>query len=90
MEKVVVKFIKGNGVFVAGDTTQLEKAEAEQLLAEKKIEILNINCPPTPPALDLSKLPPLPVNNFICSICGKEFKTEKALKAHKLKAHKIK
>ena len=90
MDKVVVKFIKGNGVFVAGDTTQLEKVIADELLAKKMIEILDVNCPPTPPALDLSKLPTLPVNNFICSICGKEFKTEKALKAHKLKAHKIK
>jgi hypothetical protein len=90
MEKVIVKFIKGNGVYVAGDCTQLQKAEADKLLAEKIIEILDVNCPQTEPPIDLSNLPPLPADKFICSICGKEFKTEKSLQAHKIKAHKIK
>jgi hypothetical protein len=90
MDKVVVKFLKGNGVFVAGDTTQLDRAEADKLLAKKMIEILDITAPPTEPGLDLSKLPPIPADKYICAICGKEFKTEKALKAHKAKAHKVK
>jgi hypothetical protein len=89
MEKVIVQFIKGNGQFVTGDITQLDRAEAEALLKQKMIVIIDGDCNVTNTLPD-TKLPPTPTDKFICPICGKEFKNQKALRMHKLKAHSIK
>ena len=90
MDKVIVKFLKGNGVFVAGDITQLPKEEADELLAKKMIEIIDAAYSPVKEELELKNLPPIEADKNICAICGKEFKTQPALKMHKGKAHKIK
>lgn len=86
---MIVKFLKGNGWFVAGNTTRLEDEEAKKLIKEGMCEELEFT-PETsgfiPP--EIPNVPGAPVSNLTCPICGKEFKTQAALKAHKAKAHK--
>jgi hypothetical protein len=88
MEKVIVQFIKGNGSYVTGDITQIEREEVEGLLKKKMIVIIDGDCNVTN-AMPDSKLPPMPQDKFICPICGNEYKQEHGLKAHKKKAHGI-
>jgi len=95
MDKLIVRFIKGDGCFVAGDTTQFEKEKALDYAKKGIVEILTNEVISTQviPA-DLSSTLPteaeLEINPLICAICGKEYKSEKTLKAHKTKAHAIK
>jgi hypothetical protein len=88
MNKVIVQFIKNNGMFVVGDTTQLTKEEAEKELKMKRIIVLEGEVQEAP--AKLKNMPPLPQNiNLICAICGKEFKTEQKLEEHKKKVHGV-
>jgi len=92
MPKVIVRFLKGNGVYVAGDVTQIEDWQAAELLKKEMIVLIECGVMPVNDTTNVAAtIPPIPeTSQLTCPICGKEFKTEKALKAHKLKAHKIK
>ena len=86
---IIVKFLKGNGYFVAGDTTQLEDSIAADYIKRGMCEKIDVAAAPDafiPP--EIPGLPGSPVANLTCPLCGKTFKTEAALKAHKKKAHK--
>jgi hypothetical protein len=84
----IVKFLKGNGYFVAGDTTQLEDSIAADYIKQgvcEKIEFTPETSGFIPP--EIPNVPSAPVSKLTCPLCGKTFKTEAALKAHKKKAH---
>jgi predicted transcriptional regulator len=90
MDKVIVRFLRGNGYYVKGNITQVSQEEADKLLKSKHIEIIKPDSQEfEAPKTALSNLPSIPEDKFICPICGKEFDNEKSLKMHKLAAHKI-
>lgn len=91
MDKVIVRFLRGNGYYVKGNITQVDREEADKLLKSKHIEIIDPdNQVFEAPETAFSNLPPIDNSKFICPICGKEFPSEKSLKMHKISAHKIK
>ena len=89
--KVVVKFVRPNGMFVVGDITQLDIDEAKKEESRHNVVLLEELKDETASGDYLDDVPePSKEDKLICPICGKKFKSEAGVKVHKLKVHAIK
>jgi protein-arginine kinase activator protein McsA len=86
--KVVVKFVRANGLYAPGDITQLDVEEAKKEESRHNVVLLQ-EVDGNTMSGDFTNAGPeqSKEDKLTCPICGKTFKSEKALKLHKTKVH---